>query len=186
MVRVIIVEDNNQLYNNIAVNLQTAGYTLTPASNKLTILEQLSAAAANLLNLPNLHDLNAVICKLSQSTDSDVFFDGEFALNREQGAWRLNVTELELFTPNGKLIPLSFSECCVLKVAANTNGKLVSRKALIEALGHDYWQYDERCLETLMSRLRRKLAAYDPESFPVRGVRGRGYWFGAEILPVLA
>jgi DNA-binding response OmpR family regulator len=96
------------------------------------------------------------------------------------------VSQLELITPYGKLIPLSHNECCVLGAAANANGNMVSRKMLIEALGQDFWYYDERRLESLISRLRRKLASYAPEDFPIRGVKGQGYLFRVELQVVRA
>ncbi len=98
-----------------------------------------------------------------------------------QAGWQLNSSHLQLIAPNDSPIQLSHSECCILKVVANANGNLISRKKLIEALGHNFWQYDERRLESLISRLRRKLASYAPEGFPIRGVKGQGYLFGAEL-----
>lgn len=98
-----------------------------------------------------------------------------------QTRWQLNSSQLELITPDGRAISLSHNECCILRAIANANGKLVSRKTLIEALGHEFWHYDERRLESLISRLRRKLASYVPESFTIRGVKGQGYLFRAEL-----
>ena len=49
---------------------------------------------------------------------------------------------------------------------------------LIEALGQEFWYYDERRLESLISRLRRKLASYAPDGFPIRGVGPLEYLVG--------
>ena len=88
---------------------------------------------------------------------------------------------MELVAPCGQPIPLSHNEFRLLQAAAGAKGGLVSRKDLVEALGHNYWHYDERRLEALISRLRRKLATCVPEGFPVRGVKGHGYVFGVEL-----
>jgi len=88
---------------------------------------------------------------------------------------------MELIAPNGKHIPLSHNEFCVLQAAAHAQGNLLSRKTLIEALGKNYLHFDERCLEALISRLRRKINSNVDGHFKLRGVRGHGYLFGAVL-----
>lgn len=100
---------------------------------------------------------------------------------RAQRKWSLNAPRMELVSPDGTAIPLTHNELCVLKTVAASAGGPVSRKALIEALGHKAWYYDERRLETLISRLRRKLALYWPEGVAVRAIRGKGYLFDITI-----
>lgn len=98
--------------------------------------------------------------------------------------WRLDPTRLELITPAGLRITLSHDERCILQVAVRAGGSLVSRKVIIEALGQNYLDYDERRLEAHISRLRRKLTTYSSTSFPIRAVRGHGYLFGPNIQEV--
>ncbi|PZN73006.1 MAG: hypothetical protein DM484_23490 [Candidatus Methylumidiphilus alinenensis] len=95
--------------------------------------------------------------------------------------WFLDASLMELIAPDGKHIPLSHNEFCVLQTAAHAQGNLLSRKTLIEALGKNYLHFDERCLEALISRLRRKLNTTIDGSFKLRGVRGHGYLFGAAL-----
>jgi DNA-binding response OmpR family regulator len=58
---------------------------------------------------------------------------------------------------------------------ARATGQQLSRRQIIEALGGDYLQYDERRLEALISRLRKKLelAGLSPQT--LTAVRGQGY-----------
>lgn len=86
--------------------------------------------------------------------------------------WALNPRTLTLTAPNGAHIALTHNETRVLNAAARAEGALVSRRCLIEALGANYWDYDERRLEALISRLRRKLPGLS-----VRGIKGQGYVF---------
>ena len=102
----------------------------------------------------------------------------------KQICWQLNSRQMELLAPDGRLVPLSHNECCILKAAALANGNLVSRKMLIEALGQEFWDYDERRLESLISRLRRKMSAYAPEDFSIRSVKGHGYLFKVALQDV--
>lgn len=99
-------------------------------------------------------------------------------------SWRLNSARLELVTPIGLRITLSHDESRILQVAVRAKGSLVSRKAIIEALGHNYLDYDERRLEAHISRLRRKIATYSSSGFQIRAVRGHGYLFGPNIQEV--
>lgn len=103
---------------------------------------------------------------------------------KEKPHWLLDSAQLALTAPEGKVIPLTHSECCILRAAANTHEKLLSRKTLIKSLGQNHLHYDERCLEALISRLRRKLASCTQDSFPLRGVRGQGYLFGAKMIQI--
>ena len=95
--------------------------------------------------------------------------------------WFLDAAQMELIAPDGNPIPLSHNEFCVLQAAARAQGNLLSRKTLIEALGKNYLHFDERCLETLISRLRRKLNTTVYGSFKLRGVRCHGYLFGMTL-----
>jgi DNA-binding winged helix-turn-helix (wHTH) protein len=95
------------------------------------------------------------------------------------GVWEIHVPQLEVRAPNGKHISLSHNELRLLEAARDAHGTLISRKTLIEALGHDYWEYDERRLEALISRLRRKLSAQAGTAFLVRGIKGQGYVFSS-------
>lgn len=76
------------------------------------------------------------------------------------------------------LIELNYNEYRLLQVVAGTQQSLVTRQQLIEGLGKDYLSFDQRCLETLISRLRKKLAPYD---FQIRAVKNYGYYFAAEL-----
>lgn len=94
------------------------------------------------------------------------------AANDGSPGWALNPRTLTLTAPNGAHIALTHNETRVLNAAARAEGALISRRCLIEALGANYWDYDERRLEALISRLRRKLPGLS-----VRGIKGQGYVF---------
>lgn len=100
---------------------------------------------------------------------------------KHRTTWALKPSQLQLVAPGGQPISLSPGEFRVLQAAASAKSNLVSRKTLVEAMGYNYWHYDERRLETLISRLRRKLASATAEDFPVRGVKGHGYLFGVDL-----
>jgi DNA-binding winged helix-turn-helix (wHTH) protein len=175
MIRIAILDYNSYLLdNNSPSNLQQLGFAATTELD----VEKLSAWLAKhgvgmlILHVPNENGL---------ATPTLIGKTNPELLNHGSACWKLNSAQLELIAPDGRPIPLSHNECCVLKAAANANGSLVSRRMLISALGQDFLLYDERRLESLVSRLRRKLALYAPEGFPIRGVKGQGYLFGAKL-----
>lgn len=174
MIRIAILDQNACQFDNIFSNLQQTGFAATTALDAENLSAWLATQGVGMLILPLLNENERPIAT-AISTQS-----GKLNGN-EQAGWRLNSSQLELIAPNGRQVLLSHNECCVLRAAANANGKLVSRKMLIEALGQEFWYYDERRLESLISRLRRKLASYAPEGFPIRGVKGQGYLFRVEL-----
>lgn len=176
MIRIAILDQNAYLLDNIASNLQQTGFAATTALDGENLSAWLAKHGVNMLvlRLPNENE-PATPIPISKTNPPE-------RLNGNQPTcWRLNPSKLKLISPDGKAIPLSHNECCVLGAAANVNGNLVSRKILIEALGQDFWHYDERRLEALISRLRRKLTPFSPEGFPIRGVKGQGYLFSVEL-----
>ncbi len=91
-------------------------------------------------------------------------------------SWQLCSSPPCLVPPGAPPIPLSHQDYTVLAVLA-ANGKSVSRKKIIQALGQDYLEYDQRRLDTQMRRLRRKVEQACALRLPVATLRGVGYRF---------
>ena len=90
--------------------------------------------------------------------------------------WLLDVDEVKLTNPEGKIVPLSSTEVRMLEVFASRPQRLLTRDALIEAThGYDADVFD-RAIDVTISRLRRKLGRPDQPS-PIETVRGEGYRF---------
>jgi len=174
MIRIAILDQNAHPLDNIAANPQQTGFAATTALDSENLSVWLAQHGVDMLVLRLPNDNTAPIGKTKDTPHN----------SNGQACWQLNSLQLELIAPDGRHIQLSHNECCILKAAADANGNLVSRKKLIEALGHDFWHYDERRLEALISRLRRKLASYTPENFPIRGVKSQGYLFGGVLQAV--
>jgi len=95
--------------------------------------------------------------------------------------WQLDACRYQLKVPNNEaLIELTAVECSILQRLAQHHPECASRSELIQSLGEDHRLYDERRLEQIMSRLRKKIREHADTS-PIKAVRGRGYRF-AEAL----
>lgn len=94
--------------------------------------------------------------------------------------WVLRGSPRQLVPPGFAPIPLSEQDHTVLRALA-TDGKIVTRQAIVSALGEDYLDYDQRRLDTQMRRLRRKVEEACGLDLPVSTVRSVGYRFHARI-----
>ncbi|MYN13518.1 PAS domain S-box protein [Pusillimonas sp. TS35] len=100
----------------------------------------------------------------------------EVAQTNAASPWHLSGSPPCLVPPNATPIPLSRQDYTVLAALAS-GGDAVSRKAIVQALGKDYLDYDQRRLDTQMRRLRRKVEQASGLRLPIATLRGIGYRF---------
>lgn len=91
--------------------------------------------------------------------------------------WLLEVGPRRLHIPGAPSMPLSQQDLTVLRCLMDQAGENVSRRQIIEALGADYLEYDQRRLDTQMRRLRRRVEAESGQTLPVKTLRNSGYCF---------
>lgn len=96
-------------------------------------------------------------------------------------AWGLNLNDWVLCSPNGVKIALTHRESIVLQCFLSKTGDVVHRDEIVKALGYDPVIYDMRRLETLMSRLRKKIDQTTTEAFNFQTVYGNGYALQASL-----
>jgi two-component system, OmpR family, response regulator len=95
--------------------------------------------------------------------------------------WTLEETARDLVNPTGRRVDLTSSEFDLLLAFVRQPGKALSRDALLGTLRGRAWTYFDRSIDTLVARLRKKLAAGPDRPPPVRSVRGVGYIFCAPV-----
>lgn len=100
--------------------------------------------------------------------------------HHEVPRWVLQSSPRQLVPPGHMPVPLSAQDFLVLKALA-LGGECVTRQAIVQALGGDYLEYDQRRLDTQMRRLRRKVKELTGEDLPVSTLRAVGYCFHAPI-----
>lgn len=91
--------------------------------------------------------------------------------------WLLDWPARTLAAPRQASLALTEQEAQILQCLMLCEGRHLKRRQLVEALGQDYLVYDPQRLDTLMSRLRRKVLARTGESLPVKTSRNQGYCF---------
>jgi two-component system OmpR family response regulator len=96
-------------------------------------------------------------------------------------SWTLVPSSHELVDPEQTLVPLSGAEFALLMALASRPGRVLSRDQLLDlARGRGASAFD-RSIDTLVSRLRRKLADDPREPTIIKTVRGGGYLFAPKV-----
>jgi two-component system, OmpR family, response regulator len=95
--------------------------------------------------------------------------------------WTLEETTRDLVSPAGRRVDLTSSEFDLLMAFLRQPGQALSRDALLGVLRGREWTYFDRSIDTLVARLRKKLADGADRPPLVRSVRGVGYVFCAAV-----
>lgn len=97
-------------------------------------------------------------------------------------SWKYKTNERLLITPSGIEIELTHLEACFIKYLAVRPGSPVTRKDIISgALGEHPHIYDERRLEAMVSRLRKKIQQRRLVGQPIKVAYSLGYVFAEPI-----
>lgn len=94
--------------------------------------------------------------------------------------WVLNSSPRQLIPPGAHPIELSAQDFTVLKALAQ-GVEVVRREDIVKALGANWLDYDQRRLDTQMTRLRRKVLESCGQELPVSTIRSVGFCFHAPL-----
>jgi two-component system, OmpR family, response regulator len=92
--------------------------------------------------------------------------------------WSLDDAASSLRAPIGTLVELTYQELSFLRVVLRVPGKVVSRQELLSALDKTDTLSNQRNLDNIIARLRRKVAQNVGLELPVRSAYGSGYIYG--------
>lgn len=91
------------------------------------------------------------------------------------GGWTLDVASRSLTDAEGAEAPLTSAEFNLLLHMARQPGAVLSRPRLMRAISHRDWNADDRTVDVLIGRLRKKFGAAPPAR--IATVHGEGYSF---------
>lgn len=137
----------------------------------------LSLGADSYLGKPvNIRELEAIIrslwSRLRQQPPAPV---------ASQPGWVVDMERWTLTSPDGEVASLSAAEQRVLTALTDRPGQAVPRDTLFAVLGKAAGGPDDRSVDVLVSRLRRKFTA-STSALPIRAVRGIGYVFPMPVV----
>lgn len=90
-----------------------------------------------------------------------------------QGDWMMDSINLVVHTPDGHCVPITRQEHLFLQVLNKAPSRTRTRAQLVRALARG--EYDERSLDSIAARLRKKVSAVTRLRFPLKTEHGSGY-----------
>lgn len=97
----------------------------------------------------------------------------------EPDQWLLNRSTWNLVAPNRTEIKLTATELAFIGALLDKGGQPCSREELAALLARPQTSWDNRHLDAVVNRLRRKIKDYAQIEAPIRMIYGRGYAFSA-------
>ncbi|MBB4312977.1 response regulator transcription factor [Roseospira marina] len=141
-------------------------------------IDGLDRGADSYLTKPvDMRELEAVVLSVWRRIGRDPATSAE---GEAEAAWLFDAEAWTLISPDGETVRLSGAEYGVLWRLTETPGQPVSRDRLFEALHKPQSGPEDRSLDVLVSRLRRKFSV-SAFKLPVRSVRGVGYVFPTPV-----
>ncbi|MEE7465009.1 DNA-binding response regulator [Methylobacterium fujisawaense] len=95
--------------------------------------------------------------------------------------WRLDLRSRTLLDPEGAGVDLSGAEYDLLMVFLEHPGRVLGRERILELSRGRLGSPSDRSVDTLVSRLRRKLEPPAGTPPPIKTVRGSGYMLAAKV-----
>ncbi len=145
------------------------------------VLGLTAGADAYLVKPVQFRELEAVIHSLTRRLREAPKEEKAEARDEAFRAWSFDAASWSLITPNGHQVPLTNAEYRVLQTLTSEPGASVGREEIAASLGKVVGGYDDRSIDAVMARLRRKVNAASGENLPIRAVRSVGYVFAAPV-----
>lgn len=136
-----------------------------------------SGADIYLLKDSTLREVEAAIRSLLRRTSSF-----PYAIEDNVDSWALNGANWTLTAPNRQVLKLTATEFAFLRALCSSNKEVVQREGLAEVLAGQRSSFDKRHLDTMVSRLRRKIENQSNLPAPIMVVYGVGYTFSAPVI----
>ena len=94
--------------------------------------------------------------------------------------WVFSKASRRLMSPEGEDIPLTRGEFDLLAALVSNRGRVMSRDNLLDHVSHRDWEPNDRTIDVLIGRVRRKIEADPKRPRRLITVHGIGYVFAGE------
>lgn len=135
-----------------------------------------SGADLYLVKHSTLREIEAAIRSLLRRTRDSAGPEGGKA-----ELWVLDLTDWTLIAPNLRALKLTATEFAFMHLLCRRAGGICTREELAEVVARPNWPFDNRHLDAVVSRLRRKIEDRLQLSAPIKVVYGVGYTFTAGL-----
>lgn len=133
-----------------------------------------SGADIYLIKHSTLREIEAAIRSLLRRTGDQADATGSATEN-----WVLDSRSWTLTAPNQHSLKLTATEFALLSTLCEREGNVCHREELVEIIARPKAHFDNRHLDAVVSRLRRKVGEHTKLQAPIKVVYGIGYTFTA-------
>jgi DNA-binding response OmpR family regulator len=134
-----------------------------------------------LMKQATLREIEAAVLSLARRLSSGASTGSEQTGLRE--AWSLDREGWWLTAPDGSTTRLTATEFAFLDLVLERAGEPISRDELVRQIARPIPHWDSRHLDSIISRLRRKVQTESGRALPVKMIYGKGYAFTASVKP---
>lgn len=136
-----------------------------------------SGADIYLVKHSTLREIEAAIRSLLRRTGNP-----PTALDSRRGRWVLDTANWAMIAPDGQALKLTATEFAFLSLLCSRQGEACAREDLVTALARPHGHFDNRHLDAVVSRLRRKIGQVTGLPSAIKVVYGVGYAFTAPVV----
>lgn len=155
---------------------------LTARSSSQDKITGLEFGADHYLTKPIiLAELSATIRALGRRLQAESPAASAVAGDVVSEAWQFSALEWSLSAPNGQPVSLTAAEFRVVATLVEAAGRAVASDDILRALGKVAEDTNRGSLDSILSRLRRKIVQQSGCPSPIKSVRGIGYTFAAPV-----
>lgn len=95
--------------------------------------------------------------------------------------WKLELGSHELVSPAGEHVHLTSNEFKLLAIFVKSSNRILNRDQLLELLTEREWNPDDRSVDVLVGKLRKKIEQDHLNPILIKTIRGAGYLFTAPV-----
>lgn len=95
--------------------------------------------------------------------------------------WVLDIPKRALTAPDGKVVRLTRGEFELLSAMAKNRGRVMTRDSLLDHVSHRDWNPNDRSIDVLVGRLRKKIENDPTQPAHIITVHGVGYAFVSDL-----
>jgi DNA-binding response OmpR family regulator len=133
-----------------------------------------SGADIYLVKHSSLREIEATVQSLMRRLQ-----DPQSRADHDADQWLLNRSSWNLVAPNRHEVKLTATEFAFIMALLEKAGQPCSREELAQLLARPQTSWDNRHLDAVVNRLRRKIKDYAQTEAPIKMIYGRGYAFSA-------
>lgn len=133
-----------------------------------------SGADIYLVKHSSLREIEATVQSLMRRLQ-----DPQPRADHDSDQWLLNRSSWNLMAPNRQEVKLTATEFAFITALLEKAGQPCSREELAQLLARPQTSWDNRHLDAVVNRLRRKIKDYAQIEAPIKMIYGRGYAFSA-------